>query len=434
MSNENKNYEKNLQNINSNDSKSNSVKTSEQVEQNNSNSNNNLNSSNYDDYDLCGSENNKMSKENSDSDKNLVNIIDKLSKSNSEKTMPEVHHNNSYSNIDENSNSNNNLNSNSNNINLNVNISENSNQNSDSDKSIDINMNKYSKSNSVKTLAHVQQNNSNNNIDVNQNSNNDLNSSNNIDINLNISENNDKSLDNIKHNYPKSNSLRTLSTVQQNNSQYSNFLVIIYQIVGITVQLFGEGFVKRNENNNLCKIIINNREEPIKQIHELTSEERNNKTLEVILKNINSITDMSYMFSGCKDLIKLPNISKIDTRNVTNMRSMFEGCINLVEIDLSGLDIENVRSMRGKFYQCENLKSVRGIENWKPEKLQTCYEMFMGCSSLKFEFVSQVLNWENLNPQIVNKAFIGYTYGQKTNYIIHSISQFFNNMISAIND
>ena len=373
-----------------------------------------------------------MSNENINFKKSIYNINSDDSKSNSVKTLPKAEQYNTNSNIDVNSNSNNELN-----ISANSNFSEinkMSKENSDSDKSFYKELEGYPERNSDKTLPRAEQYNSNNNIDVNQNSNNDLNSSNNIDINSNISENNDKSLDNIKHNYPKSNSLRTLSTVQQNNSQYSNFLVIIYQIVGITVQLFGEGFVKRNENNNLCKIIINNREEPIKQIHELTSEERNNKTLKVILKNINSITDMSYMFSGCKDLIDLPNISIIDTRNVTNMRSMFEGCINLVEIDLSGWDIKNVQSIRGMFYQCENLKSVRGIKNWKPEKLQTCYEMFMGCSSLIFNSVLQVLNWKNLNPKMVNKAFIGYTYGLKTNYIIHSISQFFNNMISAIND
>lgn len=39
------------------------------------------------------------------------------------------------------------------------------------------------------------------------------------------------------------------------------------------------------------------------------------------------ITDMSWMFEGCKNLAKIP---KLDTGNVTDMSWMFEGCEKLV--------------------------------------------------------------------------------------------------------
>ena len=39
---------------------------------------------------------------------------------------------------------------------------------------------------------------------------------------------------------------------------------------------------------------------------------------------------MSYMFSGCKSLSSLPDISKWNTNNVTNMIGMFDNSINII--------------------------------------------------------------------------------------------------------
>ena len=38
---------------------------------------------------------------------------------------------------------------------------------------------------------------------------------------------------------------------------------------------------------------------------------------------------MSFMFSGCKSLLSLPDISKWNTNKVTNMSNMFENCSSL---------------------------------------------------------------------------------------------------------
>ena len=38
---------------------------------------------------------------------------------------------------------------------------------------------------------------------------------------------------------------------------------------------------------------------------------------------------MAYLFSNCKSLISLPDLSKWDTSNVDNMRHMFEKCMSL---------------------------------------------------------------------------------------------------------
>ena len=41
---------------------------------------------------------------------------------------------------------------------------------------------------------------------------------------------------------------------------------------------------------------------------------------------------MSYMFSWCKSLKSLPDISNWDTKNVNDMRYMFSGCDSLRKI------------------------------------------------------------------------------------------------------
>ena len=48
--------------------------------------------------------------------------------------------------------------------------------------------------------------------------------------------------------------------------------------------------------------------------------------------NFYNVTNMSYMFWGCKSLISLPDISKWNTSNVTNMREMFYKCKSLISL------------------------------------------------------------------------------------------------------
>jgi len=41
---------------------------------------------------------------------------------------------------------------------------------------------------------------------------------------------------------------------------------------------------------------------------------------------------MSYMFDGCYNLISVPNIDLINTKNVTNMSRMFYKCSSLTSL------------------------------------------------------------------------------------------------------
>ena len=62
----------------------------------------------------------------------------------------------------------------------------------------------------------------------------------------------------------------------------------------------------------------------------------------------------SGMFSNCKSLSSLPDISKWNTNNVTNMCSLF--------------------------YNCKSLSSLPDISKWNISKLKYKSNMFSGCN------------------------------------------------------
>ena len=116
------------------------------------------------------------------------------------------------------------------------------------------------------------------------------------------------------------------------NINNTNEMIIIYKINGkdnqdedkYEIKLFGEKFIENNKNN--CKIIIDNKEQDLIEYLKIN---KNEKILKIKLKEIKTITNMSYMFYGCKSLTSLPDISNWNTNNVTNMRDMFYECNSL---------------------------------------------------------------------------------------------------------
>ena len=80
--------------------------------------------------------------------------------------------------------------------------------------------------------------------------------------------------------------------------------------------------------------------------------------IEIKLKGINNITNMSCLFHKCNSLSSLTDISKWNTSNVTNMICMFNGCKLLSSLpDISKWNTSNVTDMRWMFDGCnESLK------------------------------------------------------------------------------
>ena len=89
-------------------------------------------------------------------------------------------------------------------------------------------------------------------------------------------------------------------------------------------------FVEKNKNN--YKLIINGKEHELKEKYSFGIFSSKKDILEIKLKGITNITNMSYMFCGCYSLSSLPDISKWNTSNVTNMSYMFSECNKSLKI------------------------------------------------------------------------------------------------------
>ena len=105
---------------------------------------------------------------------------------------------------------------------------------------------------------------------------------------------------------------------------------IIYKVKDKEVKLFDEYFVKRNKNN--CKLIIDGKEQELKEKYSFGIFSSKKDIFEIKLKGITNITNMSEMFRGCESLSSLPDISKWNTSNVTDMWRMFYGCNESLKI------------------------------------------------------------------------------------------------------
>ena len=125
----------------------------------------------------------------------------------------------------------------------------------------------------------------------------------------------------IENNYENESNINNISNIDNLNT-----INIIYKIDSSknSIKLFGKYFVNNNINN--CYLLINNKEEKLCEYLELNEEQKKKNELKIKLIEKNKITNMSYMFSWCKSLKELPDISKWDTKNVTDMRYMFSGC------------------------------------------------------------------------------------------------------------
>jgi len=93
------------------------------------------------------------------------------------------------------------------------------------------------------------------------------------------------------------------------------------------------------------------------------------------------VTDMSSMFSGCRNLKKL-DLSNFDTSKVTDMSCMFLGCDTLKNLDLPSFDTTNVTDMSRMFWGCGDLENL-DLSNFNTGTVTNMSEMFYLCDSLE---------------------------------------------------
>ena len=183
----------------------------------------------------------------------------------------------------------------------------------------------------------------------------------------------------------------------------SNIFIIEYKTnIENNIRIFGDNFVKNNINN--CRIIINGIN--LELCRYINKELVEGDKLQIQLKEIKTISDMSYMFEGCKSLLFVTDQSIWDTSNVINMSYMFCGCKSLVYLpsSFSKWNTYNVVDMTSMFYLCNSLTSLPNISEWKISKVKSMIGMFYGCSSLSS--IPDISNWDTSN--VINMLNLFY--------------------------
>ena len=108
--------------------------------------------------------------------------------------------------------------------------------------------------------------------------------------------------------------------------------------------------------------------------------------------NTSNVFNMSYMFSNCKSLISLPDISKWDTANVTNIKNMFSNCEKLSSLsDISKWNTNNVTDMSYMFSNCKSLLYLPNISKWNTNSVTKINHLFYNCENLLS--ISNISKW-----------------------------------------
>jgi len=157
------------------------------------------------------------------------------------------------------------------------------------------------------------------------------------------------------------------------------------------IRIFGDKFVENNKNK--CKMIINDNEYEL-NTHINEDIINRKKSFEIKLKEIETITDMSYMFYECTDL---PYSSQWDTFNVKNMSYMFYKCDNCNSFDCSKWDTSNVTNMTHMFYNCTKLPN---ISKWNTSHVKNMNSMFYNCKDLP-----DISKWNTSNVIDMSEMF-----------------------------
>jgi len=225
-----------------------------------------------------------------------------------------------------------------------------------------------------------------------------------------------------------------------NNQDYITFELEYKATNGSQIKLFGPGFV--NENKDKCKIIYNEKEYDLMEYFKFDNDYNHNSN-KIQLRINNNITDISFMFHECKELLSIHDLS-VDNFNITDINKSFdenysnnscEKSENSNEIDKSetfyndnlilssiqkntnssiynGINdlnyfkeniLTNVTDMHYMFIGCSSLISLPDISKWDIKNVTIMYGMFRECSSLIS--LPDISKWDTKNVTDMNHMF-----------------------------
>ena len=115
----------------------------------------------------------------------------------------------------------------------------------------------------------------------------------------------------------------------------------------------------------------------------------NFKYIDISDWDVSNVTDMRYMFYGCKELKSVGDLSNWDVSNVTDMSCMFFVCEKLeLTGDLSNWNVSNVTNMDCMFNGCNIFN--QDISKWDVSKVINMSYMFYECKS----FNQDISDWD----------------------------------------
>ncbi len=97
--------------------------------------------------------------------------------------------------------------------------------------------------------------------------------------------------------------------------------------------------------------------------------------------NTSEVTNMAWMFGGCKNLTSL-DLSHFNTSKVTDMGAMFPSCKSLTSLDLSSFNTSKVTTISWMLSNCTNLRTIYVDSSWSTAAVTNSESMFAYCSSL----------------------------------------------------
>ena len=209
---------------------------------------------------------------------------------------------------------------------------------------------------------------------------------------------------------------RKVKKHQNNNSSNNNknLIKITYKIDTSSkekqLKIFGKIFVDNNkdkcsiEYSSFDPLILGLIKSDLKE--KINIENIKNEILEITLNGIDNITDISYMFDGCKSLLALNDISQWNTSKITNMSHAFNKCELLFSLsDISNWNTSNVIDMSYMFSGCSSLTSLPDISKWDISKVENLSFMFSGKPPISsFLFPNIMSSYSMANTSVTNSS------------------------------
>lgn len=89
--------------------------------------------------------------------------------------------------------------------------------------------------------------------------------------------------------------------------------------------------------------------------------------------------NVSFYFSGMKNLTSIVGLESVNTSYVTDMSYMFDGVGNITSLNLSGWDLSSVLDMQNMFMDTSGLTNLN-LSNWRFSKNTSLDGLFHGCN------------------------------------------------------